>query len=176
MIFIVLVMTLAVFVITVLSCISDVRSLRIPNWHSLAIAGCFIPAFAASPEAFHGVWQHIGAMGIMFIVSYAMFAVGMMGGGDSKLATALALWAGLKGLAPFLLFMAIAGGVIGGVSLVIQKKKFFKKPIKGSWVEQAQKGRSAIPYGVAISFGAWISFFHTGFIHHQLNEVLTIIH
>lgn len=176
MVFITLIMTLAVFIVTLLSCVSDVRSLRIPNWHSLAVTGCFIPAYAAMPEAFGGIWQHIGAMGIMFAVSYAMFSFGMMGGGDSKLGTALGLWLGLKGLMPFLFVMAVTGGMIGFVSLLLRKKKLFKKPLKGSWVEQAQKGRNAIPYGVAISVGAWAAFFHTGFLHQQLNEVFKIIH
>jgi prepilin peptidase CpaA len=176
MIYITMFMTLSVLMITVLSCIGDVRSLRIPNWHSLVIMGCFIPAWLATPEIFYSPLQHIGAMLGMFAVTYIMFAVGMIGGGDSKLGTALGLWTGLKGLLPFLFFMTLMGGILGVVSLVLHKKKFFKHPKIGSWIEQAQKGGRAVPYGVAISFGAWISFFHTGFIHNQLNEVIKIIH
>ncbi|MCE9508439.1 MAG: prepilin peptidase [Alphaproteobacteria bacterium] len=168
-------MTLIVFVVTLLSCVSDVRSLRIPNWHSLVILGCFIPAWLATPGAFDGLPQHAAAMGVMFVVGYLMFSLGLMGGGDSKLATVLGLWVGLNGLAPFILSMAIAGGVVGLVSIIISKKKFFKNPLPGSWIEQVQAGRNAIPYGVAISIGAWAALSHTGFLHHQLDEVFNII-
>jgi Flp pilus assembly protein protease CpaA len=72
--------------------------------------------------------------------------------------------------------MAVMGGVMGGLTLALQKKKLFKNPKPGSWIEQAQAGKNAVPYGVAISFGFWMSFFHTDAIHHQLNEVFKIIH
>ena len=171
-----IIMTCIVLIVTILSCISDVRSLRIPNWHSLVILGCFIPAWLATPEAFSGLWQHSGAMMGMFAVTYIMFCLGMMGGGDSKLGTVLGLWTGLKGLLPFMVYMAIMGGVVGIISLFIRKNKPFKTPLPGSWVDQLQNGRNAVPYGVAISFGAWAALFHTGFMHNQLNEVFRIIH
>jgi len=170
------IMTVAVLAVSALSCISDVRSLRIPNWHSLAVLGFFFPAWLASPEAFGGIWQHMAAMGIMFAVTYTMFILGMMGGGDSKLGTALGLWAGLKGLLPFIFYMSIMGGILGLLSFVLRKKKFFKNPKPGSWVGQLQEGRSAIPYGIAISFGAWAAFLYTGFVHNQMSEVLKLIH
>ena len=36
--------------------------------------------------------------------------------------------------------------------------------------------RCAVPYGLAISFGAWAAFFHTGFLDHRIDEVIKIIH
>ena len=170
------VMAFVVVVVTLLSCVSDVRSLRIPNLYSLVVLGCFIPAFFFAPAAFSPLWYHLTAMGVMFVLSYIMFCTGMMGGGDSKLGTALALWVGLKGLMPFMLYMALMGGVLGGLTLLLQKKKLFSNPKPGSWIEQAQSGQNAVPYGVAISFGFWAAFFHTVLQHHQLNEVFKIIH
>ncbi len=160
---------MAIFVleVTLLSCISDIRSMRIPNWHALVIAVCFVPAWLAAPKPVFGpLWYHIAAMALMFIITYAMFYKGMMGGGDSKLATALGLWVGLKGLVPFIFYMAIMGGVLGAITLFLQKRKLFENPKPGSWVEQAQSKKNAIPYGVAISVGCWASFFHTGLIPH----------
>ncbi|MFH1158899.1 MAG: prepilin peptidase [Pseudomonadota bacterium] len=169
-------MMLIVLIVTLLSCISDVRSLRIHNLNSLVILFCFFPAYFASPESFNDFWQHIAAMAGMFAVTYIMFTFGMMGGGDSKLATALGLWTGLKGLMPFMFYMAVMGGLIGFISLVILRKRPFRSPRPGSWVAELQEGRNAVPYGVAISFGFWAALFHTGFAHNQLNEVLKIIH
>lgn len=176
MIVISLLMTAIVFVVTVLSCVSDIRSLRIPNWHSLVILCCFAPAWWAMPGLFGALWQHVGAMGFMFVMTYAMFILGMVGGGDSKFATALGLWIGLKGLILFMFYMAIIGGVVGIASLAIRKYKPFKNLKAGSWAEQAQSGRNVVPYGLAIGLGAWVTFFHTGLIYNQLNEVIRIIH
>ena len=171
-----LVMVLVVLGVTVLTCVSDLRSLRIPNAYSLVVIGCFVPAWLAEPAAFTPLWHHVVAMVVLFFLTYAMFCKGMMGGGDSKLGTALGLWMGLKGLMPFLFYMALVGGVLGGLALLFKKKKWFKNPRPGSWVEQVQAGENAVPYGVAISFGFWASLFHTGFLHHQLDEIFKIIH
>jgi prepilin peptidase CpaA len=159
-------MTAIVFAVTVMGCISDVRSLRLPNIYALVIIGCFIPAWLAHPQAFAPLWQHLAAMGAMFAVTYVMFCAGIMGGGDAKFVTALALWTGLKGLLPFIFVMALVGGVLGVMALALQKKKLFANPKPGSWVEQAQSGVSAVPYGIAISAGSWAAFFHTGLIFH----------
>jgi prepilin peptidase CpaA len=153
-----------------------VRSLRIPNLYSVIIIGAFAAAYLVSKESFDPLWHHLGALGVVFIVTYLMFIAGMMGGGDSKLGSALALWVGIKGVVIYVFWMAVAGGLIGGLSLLIRKKKPFARPLPGSWMAAAQEGKNAIPYGVAISFGAWVAMWHTGFITHQLDELFKIIH
>lgn len=168
--------TAVMLVVTFFSCVSDVRTLRIPNRYSVTVILAFAVAFAVDPAAFGPLWSHLCAMVIIFLVTYGMFAAGMIGGGDSKLGTALGLWVGLHGLLPFMFYMALMGGVLGIVSLWISKKKPFTTPAAGSWVAQAQAGRNAVPYGIALSVGAWAGMFYTGFIHNQLHEVIKIIH
>lgn len=169
-------LTLAVFVVTVLSCVSDVRSLRIPNIYPLIIIGCFVAAFVLTPQYFEKWWEHMGAFAIIFVITGIMFFMRMMGGGDSKLGSALALWVGLQGVVPFVFFMGIAGGVIALLSLWMRRKKPFKNPPEGSWMAQVQAGRNAVPYGIAIGIGAWAAMLSTSFLHHQLDELIKIIH
>ncbi len=163
MISIVLVLLLIVVFITLLSCQSDVMTLKIPNWHSLAIVGVFVLAYFVDATSFAPLWQHITAALAMFVISYIMFTFKIMGGGDSKLATALALWLGLKGLLPFVIILSLAGGLVGGATLYLRNKKPFNNPKKGSWIEVAQSGGNAVPYAVAISIGFWVAIFHTSF-------------
>lgn len=176
MIFIAAAMTLAVVIVTLLSCVSDVRAMQIPNTHCLVILGCFIPAWLAAPEVFQPLWTQLAGFGLVLVAGYVLFAIGVMGGGDSKLAAALGLWVGLRGLMPFVFYWALAGGVLAMLTLFLRKKKPFQNPAPGSWIAQAQTGGNAIPYGIAISVGAWAAFVYTGLVHHQLNEVFKIIH
>ena len=169
-------MMLVVLGVTLLGCVSDFRFLRIPNWHTFVILGCFFPAYFAMPEVFHGLGQHLGAMAGMFAVTYIMFTLNMMGGGDSKFGTALGLWVGLKGLLPFLFYMAVMGGILGGLALLMRKKKIFKSPPPESWAGQINDGKNAVPYGIAISFGFWMALFHTGFIHASIGALLKAMH
>jgi prepilin peptidase CpaA len=169
-------LTGVVLVTTVMACVSDVRSLRIPNLYSVIVIGAFALAFAAAPESFGKLSAHVLSLVIIFLITYIMFVSGLMGGGDAKFGSALALWVGLPGIVSYVFWMTLMGGLIAALSLLIKNRKPFSNPAAGSWVAQVQDGRNAVPYGIAISFGAWAALLHTGFVTHQLDEVIKIIH
>jgi len=143
-----------------LSSVSDLKSMTIPNWYSGVIILLFIPAYFASPNMFFPIFHHVTAFVIMFIVGYLLFYFNVMGGGDSKLATALSLWLGLKPMMIFMFFMAITGGILGVLTIYLQKKKPIKNPLENSWIYNAQQGVNAVPYGIAISVGYLLAIFH----------------
>jgi len=64
-----------------------------------------------------------------------------MGGGDVKLAAALALWFSPAGTLRFLVYMSLAGGLLTLVMVVLHRVR-------------SREGRPEIPYGVAIAIGA----------------------
>jgi prepilin peptidase CpaA len=63
-----------------------------------------------------------------------------MGGGDVKLAAALALWFSPASTLKFLLLMSLAGGVLTLGVMAFHRLK-------------QREGKPEIPYGVAIAFG-----------------------
>jgi prepilin peptidase CpaA len=121
---------------------TDLRRRQIDNWLNLAIA-LGAPVFWWSQGL--SLWPDIAiqlavAMGA-FVVFAGLFAFKVMGGGDVKLLTALALWVPFFEYMQLLLIMSIAGGVLT-IALVY-------------WhTARHQRDRIAIPYGVAIAFGA----------------------
>lgn len=124
---------------------TDMRSRTISNRLNLAIAAGAPVFWLASglslwPEV---VWQ-LGIAALAFAILAGLFALRMMGGGDVKLLTALALWIEPFAFMQLLLVMAIAGGVLTVV-------------MGGIHVMRRQKERLAIPYGVAIAVGGlWV--------------------
>jgi prepilin peptidase CpaA len=76
----------------------------------------------------------------VFVLLAGAFYAGMMGGGDVKLAAALALWFSPQSTIRFLVIMSLAGGVLTMALLVWHRAK-------------RREGRPEIPYGVAIAFG-----------------------
>ncbi|MBX2834817.1 MAG: prepilin peptidase [Micavibrio sp.] len=154
--------------IGVLSSISDLRGLKIPNWHSVVVIGAFPLCYVlmwlfGADHVFFSVWSHLIGAGVVFLVTLAMFATGGLGAGDSKLGTAFAFWGGVKGLLPFLFYMAMVGGVLAVFALYLQKKKPFKDVEGDSWVARVQAGESKVPYGIAIVIGALASFIKIGY-------------
>lgn len=139
----------ALAIALVFASVTGIKHRRIDNWLNAAIA-LGAPLFwwssglALWPDAAMQVGVALGA----FAILAALFALKVMGGGDVKLLTALALWVRPDQFMQLLLIMAIAGGVL---TLVM-----------GVWhVMRRQKDRLAIPYGVAIAFGGlWVLAVH----------------
>jgi prepilin peptidase CpaA len=167
---------LIVLAVTLASCVSDWRSMRIPNLHTVIILAAFVMAYVVSPETFGKWWNPLGAFVLIFGVTFGMYAAGMIGSGDTKLGSALALWIGLKGLVVYLFYMTLMGGVLGIVAVWMKHKKPFANPPEGSWAQKAQSGKSVVPYGIAITVGFWGALFHTGLMHRALHELYLIVH
>ncbi len=86
----------------------------------------------------------LGIAVVAFLLLAILFRFKMMGGGDVKLLTALALWIEPSAFLQLLIIMALAGGVL---TIVMGAYHFLRR----------QKERLAIPYGVAIAFGGlWV--------------------
>lgn len=145
--------------------VEDFRGLQIPNFISLGILISFIAAWAFDMGLVGGAWWHPFAIAFgVFLISYIMFAVNIMGAGDSKLATVLSLWLGFKALLIFLFYMSLIGGILGLMTLLIRKKKPFKNISGNGWINQVQNGRNAVPYGIAITFGFLAAAIQSGAI------------
>jgi prepilin peptidase CpaA len=152
----------------VLASISDLKGLTIPNLYSGIIIGAFALCYAimwlgGRDDVFGSLSSHILAALIVFLVTLVMFMLKGLGAADSKLGTAYALWVGIQGLMPFLFYMALTGGLLGVVALLLRKYKPFKNPKAGSWIDRVQAGESKVPYGIAIALGALASFVELGY-------------
>lgn len=129
-------------ILLVYAAVVDVRTFTISNRLNLAIA-LMAPLFWLSvglplwPDA---AIQVAVAAGVFALLAVAFYA-GMMGGGDVKLAAALALWFAPATTVLFLVYMSIGGGVLTLVVLILHRMK-------------KKAGKPEVPYGVAIAFGA----------------------
>lgn len=161
------------------SAISDFKSMTIPNIYAAGIALAFVPAFAADALTGNGVeffasWHsHLLAAVIIFAATFALFSFKVMGAGDSKMCSAVALWCGLGGLAPFLFYMAIIGAVLGLTTKLLNKKTMVANPASGSWIGRSQAGEMGVPYGIAICLGAIIAFYQLGYFSPEKMLLLT---
>lgn len=129
--------------ILVAAAVIDVRTYTIPNWLNLAVA---LLALLFWWSIGLSLWPDAAvragvALGVFMLLALA-FYLGMMGGGDVKLAGALALWFPPLATVKLLVVMSIAGGVLTLVMVIIHRAG-------------RKEGRPKIPYGVAIAVGGW---------------------
>jgi prepilin peptidase CpaA len=132
---------IALGVTLIVAAVIDVRTFTISNRLNLAVA-LSAPAYwlSVALAPWPGMAVQLAAGGIVFLVLAGAFYAGMMGGGDVKLAAALALWLPPAGILKFLALMSIAGGVLTIAILAWHRIR-------------RCEGRPEIPYGVAIAVG-----------------------
>lgn len=129
-------------ILLIIAAVTDLRARIISNRLNIAIAvlapvywmACGLPAW---PDM---AVQFVVGLGV-FALFTALFAMGVMGGGDVKLLGAIALWFPWSQLPSMLMIMAIIGGVVTLATVAHHKWK-------------ARLGPPEVPYGVAISAAA----------------------
>jgi prepilin peptidase CpaA len=140
-----------------LAAVFDVAELRIPNRITAAIAALY-PAHVVATGNLADVSAAIGVAAVVFICGALLFRTGTMGGGDVKLITVIALWAGPYGTLPFLLVTALAGGIMA--LLMTTSARFALAQtfeMFGADVARERVLGIHVPYGVAIALGAWVA-------------------
>ena len=131
----------ALALLLVVAAAVDVRTYTISNRLNLAVA-LLAPVYWWSIGL--PLWPdaaiQVAAAAIVFALLAGLFFAGVMGGGDVKLAAALALWFSPPSIVKFLVIMSIAGGALTLVVLAVHRLR-------------RKQGRPEVPYGVAIAIG-----------------------
>jgi prepilin peptidase CpaA len=133
----------------------DINSLTIPNWLNLTLAGLFIPAAAFSGLPIEVLIGHVLAGLAAFVIGFALFAFRIFGGGDAKMIPAVMLWVGPTAAFPFVLAMAVVGGLCAVVIVLVRNMvpaAILPAPVRAPFEENA-----GVPYGVAIAAGVFLA-------------------
>jgi len=143
-------LAVAITLTLVWAAFSDIKARIIPNRAVLALLVLFVAWTGVSLG--QSLFSALAAAGIAFAVTVALYLFKIVGAGDSKLFTAVALFVGLGYLPFFALATVLAGGVIALISLVCRPQRaavMLTLGGKGDW------GRG-VPYGVAIAVGGFV--------------------
>ncbi len=140
----------------------DITTMTIPNWLSLALAAAF-PVAALGlglPAAVIG-W-HLAFGLALFVVGAGLFSLGMMGGGDVKLIAAAGVWMGAAAGFAFLVWTAVAGGVLALLLYAARRAagRFVDngRLAEPAWVCRLMKAEEGVPYAVAIAVGGVLAW------------------
>lgn len=121
---------------------SDVIRREIPDTCSLAVLSAVLLLVLADPALWRDALLAFSAGAALFLAGAGLFFAGIWGGGDAKLAGAVGAWVGWSGVPSFLVAMAVVGGALALVVLILRPAQRLLP-----WLG-AERG---VPYGVAIS-------------------------
>jgi len=92
-------------------------------------------------------------------VTFALFAIGGMGGGDAKLLAATALWMGFGvSLVDYLVTSALLGGLLTLAILVFRGSPVAAITGNNIFLRHLADRKTGIPYGIALGIGGMLAF------------------
>ena len=135
----------------------DTWKFIIPNAIAVGLVALFVVTALLLP--FDMGWRdwlsHLGAAAAVLAGGAVMFAFKKMGGGDVKLITAVAFWAGFEYVGELLLYITLAGGALA-IGLMIVRRIIFALMTAGNSMSKFKVPRvlltgEPVPYGLAIA-------------------------
>lgn len=137
---------------------SDLLTMRISNALVAAvIAGFFVVALIVgmTPAL---IGMHLAAGALVLAITFSLFALGWIGGGDAKLAAGIAMWMGFEFILPFLLYASILGGVLTFVLLIGRRYALPASVLRVGWIGKLHHPKTGVPYGIALAIGAMLVY------------------
>ena len=142
--------------------LSDLFTMTISNRISIALVLVFVPFafFAGLSPAEIGL--HLACGCGVLVLTFCMFAMGWVGGGDAKLAAATALWIGWGHVADYGLDSAIIGGVLTLLILYARTLPLPSWAVRVTWIARLHDHRTGVPYGIALAIAGLLIYPESG--------------
>lgn len=150
--------------LVIAAALSDLTTMRIPNWLSGSLILGFFPAALAVGLPIETVGLHVLIALAALVVGMGLFALRVVGGGDAKLIAGACLWFGPVGSLEFVLFTGVFGGLLA-LGLITARGTLVPATFGApAWVDALLAPKGDIPYGVAIAAGALVAFPYSGLL------------
>ena len=131
--------------------VSDLLTMTIPNRVSLILVAAFLAMAILTGMPVEAIGMHVAAGILVLVITFSMFAMGWIGGGDAKLAAATGMWCGFGVLLDYALVASVLGGIMTLVILYWRKALLPEFALKIDWIARLHHAQTGIPYGIALA-------------------------
>lgn len=131
--------------------VSDMVSMTIANRVSIILVAAFAVVAPLTGMAWADYGWHFAAGAAVLAVTFLLFAIGGMGGGDAKLMAATALWMGFSPqLMQYLVYAAMLGGLLTVLILFYRRSPLSTFTGGNLFLRHFADPAVGVPYGVAL--------------------------
>jgi prepilin peptidase CpaA len=130
----------------------DLHARRLPNPLIAGLCLLYVVHARITATPLSAFEQHAAAALVVLLAGVLLFAAGRIGGGDVKLASALALWIGPHGALAALVVVSLVGlGLaLSGLAADRFARYSARLPLL-AWVLELVSAKRGVPYGVALA-------------------------
>jgi prepilin peptidase CpaA len=146
----------------VFAAVSDMVSMTIANRVSALLVAAFVLLAPFAGLTFPEIGLHLAAGAAVLAATFALFALGGMGGGDAKLMSATAVWFGFSlALVDYLVISAALGGALTLALIFFRKSNLSMLVGANVLLRHFANEKAGIPYGVALGLGGLLTYAQT---------------
>ena len=146
----------------IFAALADLFTMTIPNRVSLVLIAAYLllALYLRLPLATVGL--HLSCGVAMLALTFTMFQMGWIGGGDAKLAAATALWLGWPALFEYGLAASLIGGALTVAILALRHYDLPEKLLSVGFIAKLAEKNGGVPYGIALALAGLVIYPHTG--------------
>jgi len=146
----------------IFAALADLFTMTIPNRVSLVLIAAYLllALYLRLPLATIGL--HVSCGLAMLALTFTMFQMGWIGGGDAKLAAATALWLGWPSLFEYGLAASLIGGALTVAILALRHYDLPEKLLSVGFIAKLAEKNGGVPYGIALALAGLVIYPHTG--------------
>jgi prepilin peptidase CpaA len=143
----------------VFAAVSDTLSMTIANRVPLLLLAVFALVAPLTGMGWADYGWHFAAGAAVLAVTFGMFALGGMGGGDAKLLSATAVWLGFNlHLIEYLVASAFLGGMLTVAILAYRGSALAVYTGQNMFLKNFADPKGGIPYGIALGIGGLVTY------------------
>ncbi|MGB3502632.1 MAG: prepilin peptidase [Mesorhizobium sp.] len=166
----------AIFVIfpfcMLFAAVSDLLSMTIANRVSLLLVGAFLVIAPLTGMEWQAFGWHVAAGLAVLTVTFTLFALNAMGGGDAKLLAATALWMGMGlHLVEYLVFSGLVGGMLTLAILMYRGSPLALYTGNNVLLRNLANKEVGVPYGIALGIGGLLVYPETSLMTWALAQL-----
>ncbi len=141
-----------------IAAIIDLATLTVPNRLVLGLAALFLLVAPLGGLGLPDIGLHVGLALVALALSFVVFSLGLVGGGDAKLFAATCLWLGPVAIVPYAIYAALIGG---GLALLLLFWRGLPLPamlVSERWLVRLHSPDEGVPYGVALAAAGLLAY------------------
>lgn len=143
----------------VFAAVSDTLSMTIANRVALLLLVVFAVVAPLTGMGWVDYGWHFAAGALVLAVTFGMFALGGMGGGDAKLLSATAVWMGFSfHLIEYLVISAFLGGLLTLAILAYRGSNLAMYTGRNMFLKNFANPKGGVPYGIALGIGGLVTY------------------
>jgi prepilin peptidase CpaA len=153
----------------VFAAFTDLLTMTIPNRLVIALAAGFFVVAALTGFGWADIGIHITVALAAFALSFTLFWLGWIGGGDAKLYVAISLWVGPQLIVAYSIYASVLGMGLALILLFWRAVRLPSMLTAQGWLVRLHSPKEGIPYGIALGAAGLLIYPSTPFLAALVN-------